>query len=78
MGRAKDVTFGAMRAAGVQGVLVHCLACGRWRRLGRAECAKSSDNIKLSDIEPKFVCEACGKHGADVSPDFDWQMHDRP
>jgi len=26
----------------------------------------------LSDIEPDFVCKACGKRGADVRPDFAW------
>jgi hypothetical protein len=30
-----------------------------------------SDDVKLSDIEPRFVCKACGKRGADVGPD--WQ-----
>jgi hypothetical protein len=24
----------------------------------------------LSDVEPDFVCKACGKRGADVRPDF--------
>jgi hypothetical protein len=23
-------------------------------------------------FEPRFVCTACGKRGADVRPDFDW------
>jgi hypothetical protein len=26
--------------------------------------------IRLSDIEERFVCQACGKRGADVRPDF--------
>jgi hypothetical protein len=26
----------------------------------------------LSDVEPDFVCKACGKRGADVRPDFNW------
>jgi hypothetical protein len=30
------------------------------------------DDVKLSDIEPRFVCTACGKRGADVRPDFNW------
>jgi hypothetical protein len=30
-----------------------------------------ADNVRLSDIEPRFVCKACGKRGADVRPD--WQ-----
>jgi hypothetical protein len=29
------------------------------------------DDIRLSDIEPKFVCAACGRRGADIRPD--WQ-----
>ena len=28
-----------------------------------------------SDIEPRFVCGACGKRGAEVRPD--WQTADR-
>ena len=29
--------------------------------------------MRLSDIEPRFVCQACGKRGADVRPNFHWQ-----
>jgi hypothetical protein len=30
------------------------------------------DGVRLSDIEPLFTRQACGKKGADVRPDFDW------
>jgi hypothetical protein len=30
------------------------------------------DEVRLSDIEPRFVGAACGKRGADVRPDFNW------
>ena len=30
------------------------------------------DDLHLSDIELRFLCEACGKRGADVRPDFNW------
>ena len=30
------------------------------------------DDVRLSDIEARFVCRACGKRGADVRPDFNW------
>jgi hypothetical protein len=30
------------------------------------------DHVRLSDLEPRFVCKACGKRGADVRPDFNW------
>jgi hypothetical protein len=29
-----------------------------------------SDDVRLSDIEPGFVCTACGKRGAEVRPRF--------
>ena len=31
-----------------------------------------SDDFRLSDLGPRFVCQACGKRGADVRPDFNW------
>ena len=31
-----------------------------------------SDDIRLSDIEPLFTCQACGQKGADVRPNFNW------
>jgi hypothetical protein len=30
------------------------------------------DDLRLSDIEPQFECSACGKRGADIRPDFNW------
>ena len=53
----------------MRGVLVYCadyhcshsiaISADRW-----------PDDLRLSDIEPRFVCRACGKRGADVRPDF--------
>jgi hypothetical protein len=31
---------------------------------------RGGDDVRLSDIEPRFVCKACGKRGADVRPHF--------
>jgi hypothetical protein len=31
---------------------------------------RSPDHVRLSDIEPLFVCKACGKRGADVRGRF--------
>ena len=30
------------------------------------------DDMRLSDLEPRFVCSVCGKRGADVRPDFNF------
>ena len=28
------------------------------------------DNVRLSDMEPDFICTACGKRGAEIRPKF--------
>ena len=58
-----------MRASGIRDVLVYCrdhrcshhiaISADRW-----------PDHTRLSDIEPGFVCTACGKRGAEVRPKF--------
>jgi hypothetical protein len=35
------------------------------------------DDLRLSDIEPRFVCRACGKRGADARSDFNWNRQPR-
>jgi hypothetical protein len=70
--RPQKITFAEMRASGVRGVLVYC---------SDYRCSHSiampadwwPDDARLSDIEPRFVCSVCGKRGADVRPDFNWQ-----
>ncbi len=34
------------------------------------------DDVRLSDLEPQFTCQACGQRGADARPDFDWERTD--
>jgi len=29
------------------------------------------DDLRLSDLEPRFTCKACGHRGGDVRPCFD-------
>jgi hypothetical protein len=67
----QKIALGEMRAAGVRGLLVYCsdykcshgtaISADRW-----------PDDVRLSDIEPLFTCQACGRRGADVRPD--WQL----
>jgi hypothetical protein len=74
--RQTKITFGEMRAAGVRGVLVYC---------ANYKCSHSTaisgdrwpDDVRLSDIEPLFTCQACGKRGADVRPNFHWEEEAR-
>jgi hypothetical protein len=69
--RQKKITFGEMRAAGVRGLLIYC---SDYRCSHSTAISGDSwpDDVRLSDIEPRFTCQACGRKGADVRPDFDW------
>jgi hypothetical protein len=65
----QKITFGEMGTSGGRDVLVYCrdhkcshhitISAERW-----------PDHIRLSDIEPDFVCTACGKRGAEIRPKF--------
>jgi hypothetical protein len=67
--REQKITLGEMRSAGVRGLLIYCadyrcshsiaISADRWR-----------DEVRLSDLEARFACKACGKRGADVRPNF--------
>jgi hypothetical protein len=35
-------------------------------------------DVRLSDREPRFVRAACGKRGAEVRPDFNWNRSTVP
>ena len=70
----QKITFAEMRAAGVRGLLICCsdYKCSHWTSIGGDRCP---DDVRLSDIEPRFTCQACGgRRGADVRPD--WQSVD--
>ena len=61
--RPTKITFADMHSQGVRGLLIYCAdyRCSR-------SLAVSGDQwpeLRLSDIEPRFVCAACGKRGAD-------------
>ena len=58
-----------MRDFGVREVLVYC----RDHRCSHSATISADgwpDHVRLSDIEPRFVCSECGKRGAEVRPKF--------
>jgi hypothetical protein len=61
---------------GVRGVLVYC-ADYRCSHSVAISAGNWSDDPRLSDIEERFVCQAGGKRGADVRPDFNWTRQPR-
>ena len=62
-------TFGALRSTGVRSVLV-CCADDKCSHVVAMDPDTWPDSLRLSDIEQLFVCQLCGKRGADVRPDF--------
>jgi len=71
MDHAKKITLGAMRSSGVRGLLIHCSDCSHSVAISADPWP---DEVRLSDLEPHFVCQVCGKRGADVRPNFDWEQ----
>jgi hypothetical protein len=68
--RAQKITIGEMSESGPTRLIVYC---------GHYHCAHSviigadrwPDRVRLSDLEPLFVCKVCGHRGADVRPLFE-------
>ncbi len=67
----QKITLGEMHSSGVRGVPIYCADyhCSHWTKTSGDQW---SDDVRLSDIEERFICSACGKRGADVRADFDW------
>ena len=76
LNRQKKITFAEMRAAGVRGLLIYCsdYHCSHWTAISGD---RRTDDVRLSDLEPRFTCKACGQRGADVRPNFDWEQEAR-
>jgi hypothetical protein len=72
----QKITFAEMRSAGVRGILIYCSdhRCSHWTTMS---ADKWPDDVRLSDIEPLFTCQACGQRGADVRPNFHWEEETR-
>jgi hypothetical protein len=74
--RPQKITLGEMRIGrgGVRGVLVYCAdyRCGHHITLAAETVDQWPGDVRLSDLEPKFICQKCGQRGAEVRPDFNW------
>jgi hypothetical protein len=69
--RPQKITFADMRDMGVRGLLIYC-SDYKCSHLITMSGDPWPDDMRLSDLEPRFVFSACGKRGADVRPDFNW------
>src|SRR2546423_11281150 len=74
--RPQKITVGEMREMGVRDLLIYCsdYHCSHW---GRIIADRWPDDVRLSDLEPLFVCQACGTRPADLRPNFHWEKEER-
>ncbi len=66
---SQKITLRDMRSSGVYGLVVLCsdYKCTHSVTISAEEWP---DDMRLSDLEPQFVCHACGHRGAEVRPNF--------
>jgi hypothetical protein len=60
--RPQKITLGEMRI-GRGGVLVYCAdcRCGHHITLAAETVDQWPGDVRLSDLEPKFICQKCGR-----------------
>jgi len=76
MQRQPKITLGDMRASGVWGLLVAC-ADDKCVRSVAISANQWPNDVRLSDLEPHFVCQVCG-HGIGRKLKFDWCLPINP
>src|SRR3974377_2188975 len=64
---AQKITFAEMREMGVRGLLVYC-ADYRCSHSIAISGDQWPDDLRLSDIEHRLVCEVCGKRASRGGP----------
>jgi hypothetical protein len=62
--------LGEMRSSGFHSLLIYC-ADYKCTRHVEIDADRWPDHVRLSDLEPLFVCQSCGRRGADVQPLFE-------
>src|SRR6516165_10841548 len=63
-----------MRESNVRGVLIYC-ADFKCSHSTAVSVDQWPDDVRLSNIEDRVVCKACGKRGADLRPDVHWEKN---
>jgi hypothetical protein len=66
--RPQKITFGERRSSGDRGLLVYCrdYKCSHMIKIAPVEADRWPDELRLSDLELRFVCKVCGKRGAEI------------
>ncbi len=69
--RERKITLGEMRSANSpRPLMVYCSDFNCSHSVV-VDAAPWGDDVRLSDLEPRFTCKSCGRRGADVRPLFE-------
>ena len=65
--RPQKITLGEMRQSDAHDLIAYCTAplCGHHVVV---DASQWPDDVRISDLEPRFVCSKCGGKGADIRP----------
>ena len=70
MQREQKITLGEMRECGPTRLLVYC-ADYKCAHSIVVDASRWGNDVRLSDLEPRFTCRVCGHRGADIRPLFE-------
>ena len=67
--RQQKITFGEMRQTGLRWIRVFCedYKCSHSVAMNADHWP---DDLRISDLEPRFVCQRCGRRGSLIQGDF--------
>ena len=69
--REQKITLGEMHANNGPRLLIVYCSNFKCSHLVIVSSSLWPDDVRLSDLEPRFTCRACGRRGADVRPLFE-------
>ena len=67
-GRPLKITLGDLRSTGVRDLIVFCqdYRCSHNVKLPAEYVDRWPDEIRISQLEPRFICSACGMRGSNI------------
>jgi len=67
-GRPLKITLGDLRSTGVRDLIVFCqdYRCSHNVKLSAEYVDRWPDELRISQLEPRFVCTSCGMRGSNI------------
>jgi hypothetical protein len=70
MATKTKIALANVRSNGVRTLLVYCTNAPLCWHSTTINADRWSDDVRLSDLEPLFVCTQCGAKGAELRPNY--------